>query len=213
MVHNEHMKKRRFWVIALSSLVVSAGLSTSAALGEGRTSSLVPEASMLIDDFSDPGRMSALGTFWRGFTDQVMGGVSTASSKIETIDGRPALRLSGDVSLKNNGGFIQVALPLTGSGAPLDVSAYRGIRLRVRGNGETYHLHLRTTTTALPWQYYHAAFPALAKWATVELLFEDFEPAAMRAKLDPSRLTRLAVVASKKEFRADIAVAKIEFFK
>ena len=88
---------------------------------------------MLIDDFSDPGRMSALGTFWRGFTDQVMGGVSTASSKIETIDGRRALRLTGSVSLENNGGFVQVALPLTGSGAPLDVSAYKGIRVRRPG--------------------------------------------------------------------------------
>jgi hypothetical protein len=207
------MKKWQFLVIALSSLVLSAGFSASAALGENRISSQVPESSMLIDDFSNPGRMSALGTFWRGFTDQVMGGVSTASSKIETIDGRPALRLSGDVSLKNNGGFIQVALPLTGSGAPLDVSAYRGIRLSVRGNGETYHLHLRTTTTTLPWQYYHAAFPAGSQWATVELFFDGFEPAAMKTKLDPSRLTRLAVVASKKEFRADIAVSKIEFFK
>jgi hypothetical protein len=207
------MKKWQLWIIVLSLLVLAAGLFASAARGEGRTSSQVPEAAMLIDDFSNPGRMSALGTFWRGFTDQVMGGVSTATAKVETIDGRPALRLSGDVSLKNNGGFIQVALPLTGSGAPLDVSAYRGIRLRVRGNNETYHLHLRTTTTVLPWQYYHAAFPAGAKWATVELLFEGFEPAAMKTKLDPSRLTRLAVVASKKEFRADIAVAKIEFFK
>ena len=199
--------------MALSSLVLSAALSASVALGEDQISSQVPEASMLVDDFSNPGRMSALGTFWRAFTDQVMGGISTAAAKIETIDGRPALRLSGDVSLKNNGGFVQVALPLTGSGAPLDVSAYRGIRLRVRGNGETYHLHLRTTTTILPWQYYHAAFPAGSKWATVELTFDGFEPAALKTKLDPSRLTRIAVVASEKEFRADIAVSKIEFFK
>ena len=84
---------------------------------------------------------------------------------------------------------------------------------KVMGNGETYHLHLRTTTTILPWQYYHQAFPAGSKWATVELPFDGFEPAAMKAKLDPSRLTRIAVVASKKEFRADIAVSKIEFYK
>ena len=168
---------------------------------------------MLIDDFSNPERMSALGTFWRGFTDQVMGGVSTGTSKIETIDGRRALRLTGDVSTKNNGGFIQVALPLTGSGAPLDVSAYRGVRVTVRGNGETYHLHMRTTTTILPWQYFHAAFPAGSKWATVDLPFSGFLPAAMKAKLDPALLTRIAVVASEKEFRADIAVAKLEFYR
>ena len=57
---------------------------------------------LLIDDFSNPERMSALGTFWRGFTDQVMGGVSTATSRMETIEGRRALWLVGDVSLENN---------------------------------------------------------------------------------------------------------------
>ena len=168
---------------------------------------------MLIDDFSNPERMSALGTFWRSFTDQVMGGMSTASSKIETIDGRPALHLTGAVSLKNNGGFVQVALPLTGSWAPLDVSDYLGIRATVRGNGETYHLHLRTTTTTLPWQYYHAAFAAGPKWTTVDLPFDKFVPAALKAKLDPAKLLRIAVVASGKEFQADIAVSRIEFFK
>jgi hypothetical protein len=168
---------------------------------------------MLIDDFSDPGRMSALGTFWRGFTDQVMGGVSTASSKLETIDGRKALRLTGTVSLENNGGFVQVALPLTGSGAPLDVSAYKGIRLTVRGNGEKYHIHLRTTTTTLPWQYYHAEFVAGPKWTTAELPFDRFTPASIRAKLDPSVLTRIAVVASEKAFQADVTVSKLEFYK
>jgi hypothetical protein len=155
----------------------------------------------------------ALGTFWRPFTDQVMGGISTAAAKIETIDGRLALRLTGAVSLKNNGGFVQVALPLTGSWAPLDVSAYRGIRVTVRGNGETYHLHLRTTATTLPWQYYHAAFPAAPKWTTVELPFDKFVPAALKAQLDPAKLLRIALVASEKEFQADIAVSRIEFFK
>jgi hypothetical protein len=117
---------------------------------QDKESPMPQRPALLIDDFSNPDRMSALGTFWRGFTDQVMGGVSTATSRMETIEGRRALRLVGDVSLENNGGFVQVALPLTGSGAPLDVSTYRGIRLTVRGNGETYHIHLRTTGTALP---------------------------------------------------------------
>ena len=79
-----------------------------------------------------PDRMSALGTFWRGFTDQVMGGVSTAASPMETIEGRRAPRLVGEVSPENNGGFVQMALPLTGSGHPLDASAYRGIRVTGR---------------------------------------------------------------------------------
>ena len=180
---------------------------------QDKESPMPQRPALLIDDFSNPDRMSAIGTFWRGFTDQVMGGVSTATSRMETIEGRRALRLIGDVSLENNGGFVQVALPLTGSGAPLDVSSYRGIRLTVKGNGETYHVHLRTTGTALPWQYYHAAFPAGPAWATIDLPFDGFKAAALESRLDPTQLTRMAVVASGKAFRADVAVARIEFYR
>ena len=67
---------------------------------------------MLIDDFNDPGGLSRLGTPWRSVTDQVMGGVSTARIAFEEIQGRLCLCLSGDVSLDNNGGFIQASLDL-----------------------------------------------------------------------------------------------------
>jgi hypothetical protein len=70
-----------------------------------------------------------------------------------------------------------------------------------------------TVNRGLPWQYYHAAFAAGPKWTTVELPFDAFKPAALKAKLDPSHLIRLAVVASEKEFRADIAVSRVEFIK
>jgi hypothetical protein len=204
-------QQRRIVLFLFAALMAGIIARPAAAVGPGTAQR--SEASMLIDDFSDPGRMSALGTFWRGFTDQVMGGVSAASSKLETIDGRKALRLTGSVSLENNGGFVQVALPLTGSGAPLDVSAYQGIRITVLGNGETYHIHLRTTTTALPWQYYHAGFIAGPKWTTVEIPFDRFTPASIRAKLDPALLTRIALVASEKAFQADVAVSKLEFYR
>ena len=68
-------------------------------------------APLLLDDFSRPDGRSALGTAWRAFTDQVMGGVSTQSVGRETVEGERALRLRGEVRLDNNGGFVQVALP------------------------------------------------------------------------------------------------------
>jgi hypothetical protein len=217
------VKQTRYFVPFVYTVLYFAVLMSvvpiSAAVNQKRPPSRVKEvpmhqrAALLIEDFSNPNRMSALGTFWQTFTDQVMGGVSTATSRMETTDGRLALRLVGDVSLKNNGGFIQVALPLTISGANLDASAYRGIRLTVKGNGETYHVHLRTTGTALPWQYYHAAFLAGPAWATIDLPFGEFKAAASESKLDPTQLTRVAVVASEKAFRADAAIARIEFYR
>lgn len=170
-------------------------------------------SSLLIDDFARKDRVSALGTSWRLFTDQVMGGISTAAMRFESIAGRRALRLTGDVSLENNGGFVQAALLLAPNGAPMDVSSFRGIRLLVSGNGETYHVHLRTAETGLPWQYYHAAFAAGTSWETVELPFNAFRGAATQNALDTSQVTRIAVVASGKAFRADLAVGRVELYR
>jgi len=168
---------------------------------------------LLIDDFSSEQGTSAIGTEWRLFTDRVMGGVSDAASSLETIEGRRCLRLRGRVSLKNNGGFIQVALPLARGGRPFDASEFKGVRAWVRGNGKTYHIHLRTAQTRLPWQYFSAAFDSSAPWRPVDLPFDGFKPENLRAKLDTRGLERIAVVAIGEEFEADVAVSRLEFYR
>ena len=45
---------------------------------------------------------------WNFITDQVMGGVSTGKFIVEKVDGVMCYRMTGDVSTKNNGGFIQI---------------------------------------------------------------------------------------------------------
>ncbi len=169
--------------------------------------------SLLIDDFSGSSGISSFGTEWRMFTDQVMGGLSTGEWDYDTIDGRRCVHLQGDVSLENNGGFVQVALPLIKEGQPFDASAYQGVRLWARGNGEAYHIHLRSSDTRRPWQYYGAKFIAESSWRMYDLPFSDFEPENMRTELKPDQLVRIAIVAIKKEFRADIAVARLEFYR
>ena len=67
---------------------------------------------LVVDGFSRDDLISRLGTPWRGFSDQVMGGISKETIALAEIDGRRALRLTGDVRLENNGGFIQTALDL-----------------------------------------------------------------------------------------------------
>jgi hypothetical protein len=91
----------------------------------------------ILDDFSRDDLISALGTPWRGFSDRVMGGISEETIALATIDGRRALRLSGEVRLENNGGFIQAALDLAPAGQSLDASAFAGVLLVVRGNLES----------------------------------------------------------------------------
>jgi len=166
---------------------------------------------LLIDDFAHDDGVSRLGTPWRVVTDRVMGGVSEASMALRIVDGRRALCLSGDVSLANNGGFVQVNLDLAPSGS-LDASAFDGVRLVVRGNGQTYNLHLKTTATTMPWQSYRAEFPAGPAWQEVRLPFADFEPHRLVPALDVSRLRRLGIVAIGREMHADVCVAYIGFY-
>jgi len=166
----------------------------------------------LIDDFAAADGLSRLGTPWRLVTDQVMGGVSSAALQRRTLDGRRALCLQGNVSLANNGGFVQVNLDLSRSG-PLDASHFTGVRLVVRGNGETYNVHLKTTATSMPWQSYRADFIADTTWREIRLPFTAFSPHRLVPALDTTRLKRLGVVAIGRVMRAELCIAEVGFYE
>ena len=168
---------------------------------------------MLIDDFSDRDFLSKLGTRWRAVSDRVMGGISEALVSHDTIDGRPCLRLIGDVRLDNGGGFVQAALDMHPLGYTIDVSSYTGVRLIVRGNGERYSVHLRTPDNVRPWQSYRAHFSADADWETIDLPFEAFAPHRVDAPLDITRLRRIGLVAIGRAFHADLAVCELGFYR
>jgi len=167
----------------------------------------------LIDDFSRKDLVSNLGTQWRGVSDQVMGGISEASAAYAKIDGRACIRISGDVRLDNNGGFIQAALDLVTRGGTLDASAYSGLRLIVSGNDERYSVHLRTPDSVRPWQSYRAHFNAGSKWETIDVPFGSFEPHRLEVPLDVARLRRIGLVAIGREFHADLAIAEVGFYR
>lgn len=169
----------------------------------------------LVDDFTRPDGLSALGTAWRAVTDQVMGGRSQGAIARGVVEGRPALCLSGDVSLENNGGFVQAVLDLSGpgsGGAALDAHGFEGVRLVARGNGEVYNLHLKTTATVLPWQSYRATFVAGPAWREVRLPFDSFHPHRLVQRLDTRRLTRLGILGIGRVFRADVCIAEVGFY-
>jgi hypothetical protein len=169
-------------------------------------------ADMLIDDFAADDGPSRLGTNWRLVTDGVMGGRSDGHLARRTIDGRPALCLSGTVSLANDGGFIQAALDLASAGT-LDAAAWSGIRLLVRGNGEDYNLHLKTTDIQRPWQSYRAGFRAPPQWSEVRLAFADFVPHRTDAPLNLRRLRRLGLVAIGRPVEVELCVAAIGLYR
>ena len=162
-----------------------------------------------IDDLSRPFPETALGTRWEMVTDGVMGGRSQGRLRREEVAGRAALRLQGEVSLANNGGFLQMAVDLAPGAGLLDARGWRGIALDVAGNGEGYGVHLRSDATVRPWQSWRQGFVAEAEWRRVYLPFDGFAPHRIEARLDPGRLRRLGLVAIGRAFAADLAVAGV----
>jgi hypothetical protein len=166
---------------------------------------------MIIDDRSTGSAVSNLGSEWRLFTDQVMGGVSTGSLSLDRYLGRDCLRIKGQVFTQNNGGFVQIALDLTAD-KPYDASAYEGIVLDVAGNNEQYNLHLRTSGLWLPWQSYRAGFKATDQWNTIKIPFAQLKPYRTTRALRTDKIKRLGLVAIGREFNADLCVGSVKFY-
>ncbi|KUO56369.1 MAG: NADH:ubiquinone oxidoreductase [Alphaproteobacteria bacterium BRH_c36] len=167
---------------------------------------------MVIDDFSSPPAPACNAARWQVFTDQVMGGVSRGSASVETVAGRPAIRMRGSVSLDNNGGFVQISRDLAPDGGPVDASGFSGIEVTVSGNGERYNVHLRTAQTRRPWQSYRHEFIAAPTWQKLQFPFAGFTLHRIEAALDLGTLRRIGLVAIGREFDADLSVSRVAFF-
>jgi hypothetical protein len=189
-------------------LLFAASLPVAGSSALGETMSTKPA---VIDDLSRDAPLSTIGTRWQLFTDRVMGGVSNGTMVREVVAGRPAIRMRGDVSLENNGGFVQIAIDLAPDGKPIDASVWRGIELDVFGNGEDYGLHLRTEDLTRPWQSYRQSFRADPQWRTIQFRFQDFVPYRTEIPLNTRRLRRIGVVAIGRVFAADLAVGALRF--
>jgi hypothetical protein len=157
--------------------------------------------------------MSNLGTRWQGVSDEVMGGVSKASIVSSVVEDRSCMVLSGQVSLENNGGFIQAALNLDPGNGIFDASHYSGIHLVVRGNEEQYSVHIRTPDNTRSWQSYRSHFFSSTDWTNIELPFSSFTPHRLTKPLDITGLRRIGVVAIGRAFYADLAVSEISFYR
>lgn len=140
-----------------------------------------PTAIRLALDLRDP----AVVHEWTSVDDRVMGGVS-ASRIVATPEG---LEFSGAVSLANNGGFASIrARPRA-----YDLAGTTALLLRVRGDGQTYKLALRTDE-AFDGVQYQARFATRAgEWIEVVMPMTDFQPTFRGRQveapaLDPGRI-------------------------
>lgn len=149
-------------------------------------------------------------TRWRFIADTVMGGISDGQVGFVRENGEVHGHMTGRVSTENNGGFIQIRRELqTAPSKEVD-----GVRVVVRGNEQRYFVHLRTSGTILPWQYYQAGFDVTREWSEVRLPFTQFEASGrlLRRVLRPESVKSIGIVAFGREHTAEIDVREVSFY-
>lgn len=166
---------------------------------------------LIIDDRSSGELKSNLGEEWSLVTDDVMGGLSTGKLSLHSYKGKNCLRMQGDVSTENNGGFVQIALDLAESGS-FDASAYDGVELEISGNNQSYNIHFRTAGLWFPWQSYRSSFDANENWQTIRVPFTEVEAYKTGQSFKPNKLKRIGIVAIGRDFEADLCLASIKFY-
>ena len=153
------------------------------------------------------------GKYWRYISDQVMGGVSDGEVTLEQDGEMYYARLTGNVSTENNGGFIQLRAGISFANSDKDGKNLQGIRVNVRGNGETYEIHIVTNDRAYYGDFYSATFQANSEWKMIDMPFNKFERKRYNApKLEPKDIRSIAIVAYGRDFISDVSVSTIEFY-
>ncbi|MEQ6917524.1 CIA30 family protein [Halomonas aquatica] len=145
---------------------------------------------------------------WHAVNDGVMGGISKGGLHAEEGLGV----FAGRLSLDQGGGFASVRRE---PGDPA-LGKARGIRLRVRGDGRTYQLRLRTDR--LPdGAAYRARFATSGEWQTLDLTWGDFETVYRGRRLDdapplaPQEIRQLGfLIADRREGDFRLEVASLE---
>ncbi len=165
---------------------------------------------MILDKLKNP-KVTNQSQKWNFITDQVMGGVSTGKFIVEIIDGLLCYRMTGDVSIKNNGGFIQMRTKLN---PEINSKEYDGVYVKVYGNEKNYNIHLRTSLTLAPWQYYSYTFATTNNWIEIRAPFEQFKKSNFyqpKSILGQS-INSVGLVAGFDNFKSDICLSEIGFY-
>lgn len=149
---------------------------------------------------------------WRTVNDGVMGGISHCT--MQTSKDNSGI-FAGTVSLANNGGFASVRTTL----AQCDLSAWSGLVVRIRGDGRTYQVRLRTDDR-FDGVAYRALVPTRPdEWLTIPLPFSSFEP-TFRGRilqdvpsLDTTKIVQLTLmIADKTQGPFQLEVASISLW-
>jgi monofunctional biosynthetic peptidoglycan transglycosylase len=122
---------------------------------------------------------------WHAVTDDVIGGESKGAI---APSGRGTAIFEGTISQKA-GGFVTVRSP----GSAFDVGGMTGVELRVRGDGKSYQILLKTDDKDNGLEYLYYFQTQEGQWQTLRLPFDGFK-ANFRGimlpglRLDPAKI-------------------------
>ena len=127
--------------------------------------------SLLLFDFSSSSDWSG----WEIQNDVVMGGKSS-SDLSRSKEGNAVF--TGDVSLRNNGGFASLQHHFT----PKDIRGYDRAVIRLKGDGKEYQFRIKASLNERTSYIY--TFNTSGEWQTIEIPLNKMEPSYRGNKLD-----------------------------
>ncbi len=150
--------------------------------------------------------------YWQYISDQTMGGISNGQAVLDRDGDMIFARLTGNVSTANNGGFIQIRTTFSFVDLINTNKNLKGVLLNTKGNGETYHIFIRTSENRSYRDFYSATFIADDKWKKVDLPFTKFKHRFSNKLLDGNDIRSFGVVAYGRDFYSDVSVSEISFY-
>ena len=170
----------------------------------------VSSKDMILDKLKKP-KLTNQSQQWNFITDKVMGGVSTGKFKVDKVEDVACYRMTGNVSTKNNGGFIQIRAKLI---PEINSKDYDGVYIKVYGNEKNYYLHLRTSLTLDPWQYYSYSFATIKNWIEIRAPLKKFKKSNFYQPKNilGQKIKSIGLVAGFDDYKSDICLGEIGFY-
>ena len=150
--------------------------------------------------------------YWNYISDQTMGGISNGQAILDKDGDMYFARLTGNVSTANNGGFIQIRTTFSFIDLININKNLLGVRLNTKGNGEIYHIFIRTSEDRSYRDFYSATFTANDNWEIVDLPFSKFKHRYSNKSLDGNDIRTFGIVAYGRNFYSDVSVSEIIFY-
>ena len=150
--------------------------------------------------------------YWQYISDQTMGGISNGQAVLDKEGDMIFARLTGNVSTANNGGFIQIRTNFSFVDLINTNKDLKGVILNTKGNGETYHIFIRTSEDRSYRDFFSATFTANDNWEIVDLPFNKFKHRYSNKLLNGNDIRTFGIVAYGRNFFSDVSVSEISFY-